>query len=75
MKQLKRRRILINPQCISYVCSNQDSSELRVHLSCSGEAAGSCTIENQGKIEVLKMTEFSLLGEDAEAFMRLIGIQ
>ena len=66
---------MINPQCISRIWSNPDSSEVRVYLSCSGEAAGSCLVESEGKGEILKLTEISFLGKDAEAFIRLIGIQ
>lgn len=75
MKPVKNRRIVINPQCISHIWSNPDSSELRVYLSCSGEAAGSCIVESEGKVEILALTEISFLGEDAEAFISLMGIQ
>ena len=42
MKLLKKRRIVINPECISQLWSNADSSKVSAYLSCSGEAAGSC---------------------------------
>ncbi len=66
---------MINPQCISHIWSNPDCSELRVYLSCSGEAAGSCIVESEGKVEILALTEISFLGKDAEAFISLVGIQ
>ncbi len=66
---------MINPQCISHIWSNPDSSKVRAYLSCSGEAAGSCLVESEGKVEILDLTEISFLGEDAEAFIRLMAIQ
>jgi hypothetical protein len=75
MKLLKKRRIVINPQCISHIWSNPDSSKVSAYLSCSGEAAGSCLVESEGKVEFLEQTEISFLGEDAQAFIRLIAIQ
>jgi hypothetical protein len=75
MKPLKDRKIVINPQCISRIWSNPDSSKVRVYLSCSGEAAGSCLVESEGKVKILELTEISFLEKDAEAFIRLIGIQ
>lgn len=75
MKPQKHRRILITPQCISHIESSSDSSELRVYLSCFGETAGSCLVESEGKIEILALKELSFFGEDAEAFISLMGIQ
>ena len=75
MNLLKKRRIVINSQCISHIWSNPDSSKVSAYLSCSGEAAGSCLVESEGKVEFLEHTEISFLGEDAQAFIRLIAIQ
>jgi hypothetical protein len=66
---------VINPQCISHIWSNPDSSKVSAYLSCSGEAAGSCLVESEGKVEILDLTEISFLGEDASAFVQLMGIQ
>lgn len=66
---------MINPQCISQIWSNPDSSKVTAYLSCSGEAAGSCLVESEGKVEFLEQTEISFLEEDAEAFIRLMAIQ
>ncbi len=74
MQALKKRKIVINPQCISHIWSNPDSSKVSAYLSCSDEAAGSCLVESEGKVEILELTEISFLGKDAEAFIRLIGI-
>ena len=75
MKLLRKRRIVINPQCIYHIWSNPDSSKVTAHLSCSGEEAGSCLVESEGKVEFLEHTEISFLGEDAQAFIRLMAIQ
>jgi hypothetical protein len=75
MQPLKKRKIVINPQCISHIWSNPDSSKVSAYLSCSGEAAGSCLVESEGKVEILDLTEISFLGEDASAFVQLMGIQ
>jgi hypothetical protein len=39
------------------------------------QAAGSCIVESEGKVEILALREISFLGEDAEAFISLMGIQ
>ena len=75
MQPLKKRKIVINPQCISHIWSNPDSSKVSAYLSCSGEAAGGCLVESEGKVEILDLTEISFLGEDASAFVQLMGIQ
>lgn len=75
MNLLKKKRIVINPQCISHIWSNPDSSKVSAYLSCSGETAGSCLVESEGKVEFLEQTEISFLGEDAEAFISLMAIQ
>ena len=75
MQPLKKRKIVINPQCISHIWSNPDSSKVSAYLSCCGEAAGSCLVESEGKVEILDLTEISFLGEDASAFVQLMGIQ
>ena len=75
MQPLKKRKIVINPQCISHIWYNPDSSKVSAYLSCSGEAAGSCLVESEGKVEILDLTEISFLGEDASAFVQLMGIQ
>jgi hypothetical protein len=36
--------------------------------------AGSCLVESEGKVEFLEQTEISFLGEDAQAFIRLMAI-
>ncbi|MBD2014045.1 hypothetical protein H6F96_08675 [Microcoleus sp. FACHB-53] len=74
MKPRKKKRIVINPQCISHIWSHPDSSELTVYLSCSDEATGSCLVESEGKVEILELTEISFLGVDAKTFISLMGI-
>jgi hypothetical protein len=54
--------------------SNPDSSKVSAYLSCSGEEAGSCLVETEGKVEFLEQTEISFLGEDAQALIRLMAI-
>jgi hypothetical protein len=39
MKLLKKRKIVINPECIYHIWSNPDSSKVSAYLSCSGEEA------------------------------------